>query len=73
MSSVRESSPVLGRSSEPPSAPDADGWLRTSCSTEGCPEEAEFEVVETIFGVNLPGRPVCALCAHEMGLEDADV
>lgn len=41
---------------------------RVLCTEEGCSEEAEFDVVETIFGVDLPGRAVCMKCAGLMGM-----
>lgn len=64
--------PVLGRSGEPERPTDSDGSARVNCTTEECPEEAEFEVIETLFGVDLPGRPVCAMCAYGMGMKDDD-
>lgn len=48
--------------------------LPVACTTEGCHEEAEFDVIETVFGVDLPRRPVCLSCAGAMGLRgDVDV
>lgn len=60
------------RNIEPEQVSDANG-SPIACTQDGCSEEAEFDVIETLFGVDLPGRPVCLSCAEAMGMrEDAD-